>query len=810
MKEKTLYMIGNAHIDQVWLWQWTEGFQETKATFKSALLRMEEYDDFIFTCSSASSYEWIEKNDFKMFEEIRARIKEGRWVIVGGMWVQPDCNIPSGESFARHILYSQRYFREKFGVIAEVGYNVDSFGHSGSLPQFLNKGGMKAYTFLRPGPHELALPSELFYFRSKDGSKVLTQRIPFEYCSWGKELEMHAKRCADELRFGINKGMCFYGVGNHGGGPTKQNIESIRDLNKKMENVDLKFSSPNEFFDDASKDNFNIPEYTGDLLHHASGCYSAHINIKEWNRRSENKLASSEKFATIADKLGLQNYPCDYKLAWKNVLFNQFHDILAGTSLKEAYDDARDMYGEAISIANRNENYAKQAISWNINIKEEENLKPIVVFNPHGWEVEMPVEIEALVPSNKPFKITDEDGIEIPYQVVQSSAYCNGRGRIVFVAKVPSLGWRLYKLYSQATPSAFPPLNADDIYMENKFHKVLFNDKTGSITSIKDDENREYLSSDGGRCEVMKDYSDTWSHLVRSYRDKEGQFELSSIKLIENGAVRSTIRVSLKYNDSAILKYYTIYRDIPGIYVKMKIDFKEKHRVLKVKYPVNFIHRKGSFGSPYGFVEREMDGEEYPYQNYMDISGTILGEDILGVARTSGFSIINDSKYSIDVLNKEIGFTVLRTPIYAHHDPKVPNDEEDYEYLDLGESSCNYMIYPHKNTLQSENIPKKAWEYNQPLTALFETYHEGNLKCKDSFLKFNNKNLILGAMKRSEDDDGIVIRIYEPFGMEERCEISIPIMDVNYTACFKPCEIKTLKIKDNGEVLECNLIEDEI
>ena len=177
MKDKKLHMIGNAHLDPVWLWNWQEGFQEVKATFKSALDRMREDENFVFTCSSAAFYEWVEENNPKMFQEIQKRVKEGRWEIVGGWWIQPDCNIPSGESFIRQGLYGQRYFQEKFGVTAKTGYNVDSFGHNGNLPQILKKSGMDHYIFMRPMPLEKGLPGRIFRWKSMDGSEVTAYRM---------------------------------------------------------------------------------------------------------------------------------------------------------------------------------------------------------------------------------------------------------------------------------------------------------------------------------------------------------------------------------------------------------------------------------------------------------------------------------------------------------------------------------------------------------------------------------------------------------------------------------------------------------
>ncbi len=259
MKEKTLQMIGNAHIDPVWFWQWQEGFQEVKSTFRSALERMKEYDDFHFTSSSAAFYEWVENSDPGMFEEIRARIAEGRWQIVGGWWIQPDCNIPGGESFVRQALYGQRYFREKFGTTARVGYNVDSFGHNGMLPQLLTKSGLDYYVFMRPAPHEKGLPGDLFWWESDDGSRVLAFRISFEYCTTGEDLEKHVRRCAGEIKDPFDHTMCFYGVGNHGGGPTRENIESILRLNADPELPELIFGTPDGFFGRMSASGLTFP-----------------------------------------------------------------------------------------------------------------------------------------------------------------------------------------------------------------------------------------------------------------------------------------------------------------------------------------------------------------------------------------------------------------------------------------------------------------------------------------------------------------------------------------------------------------------
>uniref|UniRef100_A9U5M3 Predicted protein n=1 Tax=Physcomitrium patens TaxID=3218 RepID=A9U5M3_PHYPA len=490
-------------------------------------------------------YEWIENNEPAMFEEIRARVKEGRWNIVGGWWIQPDCNIPGGESFVRQGLYGQRYFKEKFGVTAKVGYNVDSFGHNAMLPQILKKSGMDYYVMMRPMPNEKGLPSRLFWWQSDDGSKVLTFRIMFEYLSWGKDLENHVRRCLGEFKEPLNDLMLFYGVGNHGGGPTKENIESIRRLNDAPDLPKLEFATPDRYFKDMEASGLDFPVVHDDLQHHASGCYAAHSGIKQWNRQAENRLIAAEKFSALASWITGQPYPDEFTRAWKNVLFNQFHDILAGTSLEPAYEDARYLFGEAMAIADRSLNYAVQSLSWNIGIEQDETMRPIVVFNPHAWSSKVNVELEiGGIKDNS--VLVDDTGKPVPFQTVKSQAAARGRYRLSFMAELPPLGYRVYKLFleSASLKPVGEPITASDLVLENSRLRLEFDKDTGFIKSLRDKKlNHEVLRGEGARPVVIDDTSDTWSHDVLHFNRTAGQFKTVRVQRIEHGPVKSVIRV---------------------------------------------------------------------------------------------------------------------------------------------------------------------------------------------------------------------------------------------------------------------------
>lgn len=810
MKQKKLYMIGNAHLDPVWLWQWQEGFQETKATFRSALDRMKEYDDFIFTSSSAANYEWVENNDKKMFEEIKERVREGRWQIVGGWWIQPDCNIPGGESFVRQGLYGQRYFKEKLGVTAKVGYNVDSFGHHGMLPQILLKSGMPYYIFMRPMPNEKGLPGRLFHWESDDGSRVLTYRIPFEYCTWGKDLEKHVHRCMEELKDPFGNLMVFYGVGNHGGGPTKENIDSIKRMNGLPEFPTMEMAAPNEFFADMEAKQLPIPVVHDDLQHHASGCYAVHSGIKHWNRQAENKLIAAEKWSSWAELRTGQEYPTDFHRAWKNVLFNQFHDILAGTSLESAYEDARNMHGEAMTIAERGLNYAIQSISWHIGIEQEDGMKPIVVFNPHSWESTVNIELE--IGGIKDTTIlVDENGKQVHFQLVQSQATAGGRYRLSFIAQLPSMGYRVYKVLtaSQEPKLASQPIKANDYALENDRFRLEFDPKTGFISSLFDKKvNVEVFRGPAARPDVIEDKSDTWSHNVFHFNNKVGEFIATSVQRVEHGPVKSVIRVTSEYGSSKIVQDFTLYKQLDYIDVKVTVDWREQFKMLKLVFPINLVFTKQTYEIPYGFKEREHNGEEEPGQSWVDYGGIL--RDIGEHGGTSyGVSLMNDAKYSYSIMNKELAMTVIRSPIYAHHDPVVPDPQGHYSFIDQGIQTFNYRLLPHQGSWEQAGTVKHALELNQRPITIIESYHEGELPQKDSYLTVDKDNIIVSVVKKAEEGSDLIIRAYETTRETTEATIRLPHLNREITAKFGPCEIKTFRVPSDPSlsVRETDLIE---
>ena len=835
-----LYMIGQAHIDAVWLWQWPEAFQEVRATFQSALERMEEFDDFVFTCSSAAYYERIERNTPEMFEQIRRRVREGRWEIVGGWWVEPDCNLPGGESLVRQGLYGQRYFKEKFGVTARVGYNPDAFGHQATIPQIVAKQGMDSYVFLRPEPHEKTLPARVFWWEADDGSRLLAYRIPFGYATAGGDLERVVRRVAAEVKEPGNELMCFYGVGNHGGGPTMENIRSIKRLDSSDGLPSLQMSGPGAFFDSVRENGLRLPVVHDELQHHARGCYTSVSEIKRHLRRVEHLLVAAEAWSSVAAKVVRQPYPARLGDAWRNVLFNQFHDILAGSSIEPAYQDARDSLGEAAAIAGRGLDEAIQALAWRIKLDPPEGYKhgeavfvgpeqPVVVFNSHAWESKVPVELE-FGSLHDVTGLVDDEGRELPIQVVQSQASVSGgRRRLSFVADLPALGYRTYRVHMAQPDAAAPAPTAgpmhdvfaesglsDDegqvetaprsgLVMENEWLRVEIDPATGTVARLFDRRcELEVFEGRGARPVVVDDPYDTWGHELVSLSEEVGTFTPTNVRRLEDGPVRSVIRAESEHGASRLRQDFILYRGLARVDVNVVLDWREQSRALKLRFPVNLFLPRATYEIGYGSIERPTDGQEHPAHRWLDLTG--LRQDRRSLY---GLAILNDAKYGYDVMGRSAGITIVRSPIFAHHQPFVPDPDRPYVHMDQGMQSFRYSLIPHEGPWEGVGLPQRAAELNMPPVPMIESFHDGTLPLTGSFAAVDAANVVLAVLKKWEDGDDLVVRAYETTRNATTTTVRLPLLDREWEATFGPAEIKTFRVPPDGArpVVETNLLE---
>lgn len=828
MKIKNFYFVGNAHIDPVWMWRWQEGSCEAKATLRSVLDRMKEFPEFTFVCGASQVFEWVEEFDPAMFQEIKTRIQEGRFVIVNGWFVQPDCNLPSGEGFARQSLYGQRYFYNKFGVTARTGYNVDSFGHNAMLPQILRKSGMDQYVAHRPGPHEMDMPSHVLRWKSPDGSEVLFSRILRAYQTTYSLIDVKGNlkenvvdadalyermlEVDDLASDDCDSALLFFGVGNHGGGPTIENLKSIRKLKEMHPELNICISDTIDFFDDQRLRFDEIPVLENDLQHHAAGCYSAVSAIKQGVRKAEWAMFAAENYAMLAKGVMDKSIPApgDFENAWKNILFAHFHDSLGGCSAKSVYEDEDIFLKETLAFAQRTENNALQSITWRIGTGDSEKGIPVMVFNPHPFPIETLVTIPKRIE-----RLYDDEGNEVPSQIVSSEdSRCRKKlGDTVFTAKVPALGWATYwfrgaipqqgftpyyypdtaqkpeyepKAWVETLPSGSEYVRDRELVLENEFLRVEFQKHTGYITSIFDKvSGKEQLKGLGAVPVVMDEYGfDTWAH-AQTYWDKQvGQFMDAEVSTLERGPIRARIKVVSRYGKSTLAQYFTLSAGSRQLEVQAKLDWHEQHKMLKLRYDSAFTEDPHAFYEiPFGVFQRPANGEEEPGQSWIAVK---QGEE--------GLALMNDSKYSYSILGGSLNLSVCRSPYYIDH-ARGDQDDLESEFTDQGEQRLAYAVLPLAGKGWGE-VTQRARLLNQGVTVIMENNHRGDLPTVCAGLDCSAKNVIVTAFKRSEDGKGTILRAYETEGKETTATLSGFALPAPLTALWKPFSIQTYYLAD--------------
>ncbi len=799
------HMIGHAHIDPVWLWPWNEGLSVVMSTFRSALDRMNENPDFIFTASSAQFYRWVEENDSAMLAEIRKRVEEGRWNIVGGWWIEPDVNIPSGEALVRQGLYGQMTFERLFGRRAKVAANPDSFGHAGTLPQILKLQGLDNYIFMRPAPHEKQLPSDIFWWEAPDGSRVLTYRIQISYNDEGPVKERIEKILAYGRNQTVKSFMAYYGAGDHGGGATKENIRSIDSIRNDKTAPVVFYSTPENYFSEIRADNsLKLPVVRDDLQHHAVGCYTAGSAIKKGNREAEHALVRAEKTASVGSFAWGAVYPkAELTAAWERVLFLQFHDSLAGTSLYEHYKTAAEGHGFALSIADQTVSTALQKLEWQIP-SEDPSCDYLVVFNPHPREVNGLIEYDLGWDASYRSSSVEDDRHELlPHQWTSGSSEAGGRKKLLAKVAVPPFGYRQLRITENG--SGFPgnPVKAGERTLENEYVRLRFADNgTVSLFDIRND--REIFSGGmtGCRAVVIDDPSDTWSHDVRSFPNEIGEFGNAVIKITENGPLRATIRTKTTYNASSLVIDWLICAGSPNIEARVTLDWHEHLKMLKFSFPVDVDSPEITYEIPYGHILKEANGDENPGQRWIDITGTSGGKQY-------GLTVINEAKYGYSAQGNDLRVSVARSAVYAHHKPRVLDMNAEHLWMDQGIQSFRMLLIPHSGTWKEINVPAITEEFMSPLMAVYQGIHPGTMPLAESFLSSDAPAIAITAMKLSEKGDDLIIRCVETLGAKTHASIGLHFAGKKWTGEFRPCEIKTLRFnKAGGEIREVSLLEE--
>jgi len=830
-----VHLIGNAHLDPVWLWRWQEGCNEVLQTFRSALDRLNEYPDTVFTCSSAAYYEVVESLEPEMFAEIVKRVKEGRWVPVNGWYVQPDCNLPGGESFARQALYSQLYYREKFGKCCTTGYNVDSFGHNGNLPQLLKQGGLESYVFMRPGAHENPhVPEWLFRWQGVDGTQILTFRIPDAYCKgmpfpggsreWFEPSYLEAGKACEQLGTDL---MLFYGVGNHGGGPTRWDIEYIQSRQKECQVI---FSDPDSYFKAVRLQNPELPVWNNELQHHASGCYALNSPVKQWNRQAENDLFAAEVWDTLAAQVsGRKPATQLFKDAWKHLAFNQFHDIIAGCCIPEAYDDARSSIGYARQLAAQQQlaallYFSRRIDTWIEGVSEPACCEvrhcsgvdgcfpaPVVVFNPHAQPVSTTVQVPCSPAWTQTVQVKDAVGKSVPAQIVRASR--NDRVDhfdVLFPVRLPACGYATYWVQSTgegAAPQGFDSVTTGEqdggLVMENRYLSVRIDATSGAVVSLWDKQaNTESFVAPAALPLVLDDSeNDSWAH-GQDYFDKLiTRMTPVSVTWKEQGKLRSGVKVEYKYKDSRLQQIFYLTADQKQLHVQCRAVWQQPHTLVKLAFPITGENAFDTAEIPYGFICRKATGEEQPAQRWADVTATAKDGSLHGVA------ILNDGKYAYSCKENELRVTVVRNAMYADH--YFGREGAADRYTDEGMQLFSYVIVPHNGPVQFSEVTNLAALLNSPAVPVRESYHKGTgAPQQASFLQLTPAGVELGAVKFAEDASGdVIVRCRETTG--NACKATLMLAGYpSITFDIRGQEVFSLRLKKDGTANRVNFVED--
>jgi alpha-mannosidase len=797
LKTFSLQLTGNSHIDAAWLWPWTETVDVVRRTFGTTLQLMDEYPELHFAQSAAQYSEWIEQKYPAMFKEIVERAKQNRWEAVGGMWIEPDLNMPDGESLVRQLLIGKRYFKEKYGQDVRIGWNPDSFGYNWQLPQIYKKSGVDYFVTQKMSWNDTnKLPLKLFWWQSPDGSRVLTY-FPYGYSEENQPLVMaYDLRNGKTLTPGLTEELQLFGNGDHGGGPTRTILDrGILWSDPHVSFPKLNFGSAQGFFDAVQPEldtanspvwnyssvaaegaklpaapagKIELPVWNDELyLEFHRGVFTTQSDLKRNMRDSEEWMLNAEKYSSLAWLEG-DSYPASqFNEAWKKVLFNQFHDLAAGSGIGIIYKDAQHDYDVVHWTAEEADAKAWHTLTSEMNTRPASpTAVPVVIWNPLGWArkadlVTLNVQMHGKVSGG--ISVLDPQGNALPVQILSRRAETNTYQLLIEAKSVPSLGYAVLHV-APAARTVPTDLKVHGLTLENAALRVTVDPKSGCITSLYDKKS-QFESLAAGACgneliafqDKPKEY-DAWNIDADFEKVSTPLDHADSVELIEKGPLRATIRVTHAWQSSKFVQDIVLYAGLDRVDVVNNIDWHETHILLKAAFPLAASSNQATYEIPYGTIERpttrnnswEAAKFEVPALRWAD-----LGDG------KHGFSLINESKYGYDAKGNVLRISLLRSP--TSPDPNA----------DRGHHHFAYSLYPHAGDWKEALTIRHGYEFNYKLHGMQVMAHEGKLPAEHSYAGINGDNVVLTAMKKTEDGDALLLRFYEWAGKTGNVELTV-------------------------------------
>jgi alpha-mannosidase len=752
-----------------WLWPWTETVEVVRNTFNSVLQLMRQYPDFKYSQSSAAAFLWMEEKYPSLFQEIQQRVKQGRWELVGGMWVEPDFNMPSGESLVRQVVMGKRYFQDKFGVDVKIGWNPDSFGYSWQLPQIYKRSGIDYFITQKLGANDFTpFPYKLFWWESPDGSRVLSYFPP----GWGHQFDPArvSREVADlHQRTGLTNIMVFYGVGDHGGGPTRDVLDSMSRW-QKGPNIfpKLTLSTAQSFFDDVTKnqDRLKIPVWQNELyFQFHRGVYTTQAETKKRMRQSEELLLNAEKFSSLAMLEG-QPYPQpEFEDNWQKVLFDQFHDILPGSGIAINYVEAARAFHE-VSLSGHK--ILSQSLDTLVARTDTQGAGvPVVLFNPLSWTRTGMTEVEAQFPSTvADVVVRDASGAVWPSTIIARDDTTHTVKVRLLAKKVPGMGYSVIHLVpvpKQAPAKTALAASLDS--MENEFLRIKVNSQTGCITSLVNKQDGREELAPGACANLLQTFvdkpqcCDAWNIDWDFEKQMWNLMDAEEVKILENTPLRAVIRVKKKFQSSSFIQDICMYPGVPRVDVKMQAEWHEQHILLKVAFPVSVESKFATYEIPYGNIQRPTTRNTMEEKAMFEVPALRWGD--LSDAQ-HGLSILNDCKYGYDAKDNVIRLTLLRSP--TSPDPDA----------DQGSHEFTYALYPHTGDWKAGETERRGYELNFPLIPVTAGPHTGILPASQSLAQIEPGNVILTAVKKADYSGALVFRFFEFEGRTSLVRLRFP------------------------------------
>lgn len=796
---KELHMICNAHLDPVWLWQKPEGIAEAISTFRVAADFCEQFDGFVFNHNESVLYEWVEENEPELFARIQRLVLNGKWRIMGGWYLQPDCVMPCGESFIRQIEVGNRYFLRKFFIRPLTATNFDPFGHTRGLVQILKKCKYDSYVFMRPSEIEA---EHDFIWRGFDGSEIIAHKLQCGYNS-GKGKIMDKINRALEREYGDGINMMFWGIGNHGGGPSREDLNTIEEYMKNHPENGLVHSYCENYFDRIDKSDLKV--FDKSLNYTMVGCYTSMVRIKQAHRRLENDLAMCEKMLALS---GVSYDENELEKAEKALLFCEFHDVLPGSSIKPVEEDSLRLLGYGSEIA---EQYKTKAFFklCEGQKKAKDGEIPVLVFNPNPYKITQDIEVEFQLQDqnwndNEVTLVTvrDSNGNRLPSQNEKEECTfsLDWRKRVCFRAELEPMSINRFDCelhvenYSKRKMGPFEQTEAYFIF-GNDTMLVLINRKTGLIDKYCVD-GVDKLNPGSAKITVFKDNEDPWGMRVDGFNDKIGEFTLLSdeeanafngypdetlenVRVIENGAVRLKIQAIFGCSDSFAVVTYTLPKKGNYIDIKVRMLSNDSSRFYKLSFDTAFDSPDFYGQTAFGTEKLRTGGKEAVYQKWCGV-----------FENGSGLAVLNKGTYGGSVDGNILGISLLRTPVYSAHpinDRPLADSDRSHERIDIGE-----RVFEYRLTADISHLDMQAECFNQPCIAL-SFFPSGLGKKKQTAVELDNKNIILSRLRKTEN--GTQIRLFNSSDKLETAKLEIE--KTKFEISFTPFEVKTFILADN-------------